>query len=134
MGLARMQGQTEQPFVSGVELGCTVAAGACTELPPWIAHVGLSFCCSTGIFLTEERNFFPTEWMSLIVTVLNQHCEVFFFKGLMGFFSVLFAKQLYLQHDFDASESAGEHLVPELFFLLLPHEAGIKSQQQGLSL
>lgn len=44
----------------------------------------------------------------------------------MGFFSVLFAKQLYLQHDFDASESAGEHLVPELFFLLLPHEAGIK--------
>lgn len=35
---------------------------------------------------------------------------------------------------FDASKSAGEHLVPELFFLLLPHEAGIKSQQQGLSL
>lgn len=45
--------------------------------------------------------------MNLIMTVLNWCC---------GLFSVLFAKQLYLQHDLDAKKkSAGGYLVPELF-------------------
>lgn len=42
-------------------------------------------------------------------------------------FSVLFAKQLYVQHGLGAKKkSAGKHPVPELFFPLLPHEAGIE--------
>lgn len=87
--------------------------------------------CSTDIFLTEKGNFFfPVEWMNLVMTTLNRCCRLFsVFDGV--FFSAFCTAALPA-----AWLRCWRVLVDTLSLsyslFLLPHEAGHKSQQEGL--